>query len=157
MADRMGAEISIGGRIQRASLELFAEALSSESFDDTNVDDEVGSLAALADLGEHFGGHAYEVAWGEFPELEAKCRELGLTYVRTSEPKYEYNGEYVYFSPETGILQWQRNSSGHIVFTADELEELFPVNATDEELRAAHAKLLVMIAVPECPPLEIVE
>jgi len=40
MADRMGAEISIGGRLKRCSLQQLAEALSSESFDDANADAE---------------------------------------------------------------------------------------------------------------------
>lgn len=160
MSDRMAAAICVGGKIKRCDLSSLAEAIIEQSFDDfesSEIDEVVADLTLLADNGEYFEGQDYEADWGEFVGLESKCQQLGLTYVRTSEPKYEYNGEYVYFSPDTGDLAWQRDAAGHIVFTADELENLFPANATPEQLQAGHVRLMQRLDVPECPPLEIID
>lgn len=160
MTDRMHAEIFIGGKISRDKLRELSEALIAEGvldFEPAEVADVLLYLLEASASGVCVGGMDNEADWGRFEDLEAKCRELGLTYGRSSDPKYEYDGEYVYCSPTTGRLRWQQNASGHIVFTADELKELLPADATDTQLRAGHSRLLELLDVPEAPPLEIVD
>ena len=40
-----------------------------------------------------------EARYGEFPELEEACRDLGLAYMRHSAGKYEYDPELVDWRP----------------------------------------------------------
>jgi hypothetical protein len=117
MADRMAAEIWLGGKLPRSLLEEFpisglclnwdnARLLSSEEADILAARDEDGLL--------HFADA--EAAWGEFQELEAWLREHNLPFRRRSEGKYEHSPELVEFRPD---LKGKRNRDVY-TFTSPE-------------------------------------
>jgi hypothetical protein len=101
MADRMAAEIWIGGRLRRSLLEEFPVSdmrldwdnspLPSSSEEDLLAARDKDGLLHFADV---------EVAWGEFTELEGWLREHELPFRRRSEGKYEYSPERVEHRPD---------------------------------------------------------
>jgi hypothetical protein len=101
MADRMAAEIWIGGKLPRSLLDEFPisdlcvdwdyNRLASSAESDILAGRDPDGLLHFADI---------EAAWGEFQELEAWLREHRLPFRRRSEGKYEHTPERVEFRPD---------------------------------------------------------
>jgi len=101
MADRMAAEIWIGGKLPRNLLEEFPISDLRLDWDGTTFDDstEKGILDARDENGLlHFAD--CEIAWGEFQDLEGWLREHGIPFRRHSSGKYEYDPCRVEFRPD---------------------------------------------------------
>jgi hypothetical protein len=101
MADRMAAEIWLGGKLPRELLPEFPISDLRLDWDGTPFDwtTEAGILAARDEEGLlHFAD--CEVAWGEFQELEDFLREQALPFRRHSSGKYGYLPELVEFRPD---------------------------------------------------------
>jgi hypothetical protein len=107
MADRMAAEIWIGGKLPRSLLEEFpisdlcldwdCNRLKSTSEADILAGRDENGLLHFADA---------EAAWGEFQELEGWLREHKVPFRRRTEGKYEHTPELVEFRPD---LKGKRN------------------------------------------------
>jgi hypothetical protein len=107
MADRMSAEISIGGKLRRSLLEEFPISDLYLDWDHNRLQSatEADILASRDEDGLlHFADD--EAAYGEFQELEGWLRENKIPFRRHSEGKYEYSPELVEFRPD---LKGERN------------------------------------------------
>lgn len=80
MADRMYAEIWIGGQVTPEQHKRLMECVKDEC-DDSEHDTHTGTFRAWAD----------EASYGAFSDLEKLCREMNLPYKRRSEAKYEWD------------------------------------------------------------------
>jgi hypothetical protein len=101
MADRMAAEIWIGGTVPRSLLDEFPISDLRLDWDEQPIDatSEEGILSARDERGLlHFAD--CEAAWGEFQELEDWLRENGIPFERRSCGKYEYDPCLVQFRPD---------------------------------------------------------
>ena len=101
MADRMAAEIWIGGKLSRSLLDEFPISDLRLDWDETPFDStsEQGILSARDESGLlHFAD--CEAAWGEFEELEGWLREHGIPFQRQTSGKYEYDPYFVEFRPD---------------------------------------------------------
>jgi hypothetical protein len=175
MADYMHASIAIGGRVTRDGAEALAEVMADDGLgygadivsamlrgdDPRQVEDalygwlEDGVLHAADD----------SVPWGEFDCVEAKCRELGLTYVRRSEGKYDILPEIVWSTGGTGLGHVLVDAVGCPLVHVARLKELLrdvdaqePHGLDRSDLIKLRDGLRECIPViPVVPPLEIVE
>ena len=101
MADRIAAEIWIGGKFPRSLLDEFPISDLRLDWDETSFDatSEEGVLGARDENGSlHFAD--CEAAWGEFAELEGWLREHQIPFRRQSEGKYEHDPCLVEFRPD---------------------------------------------------------
>jgi hypothetical protein len=101
MADRMAAEIWIGGKLSRSLLDEFPISDLRLDWDETPIasTSEDGILIARDENGLlHFAD--CEAAWGEFEELEGWLREHGIPFQRQTSGKYEYDPCFVEFRPD---------------------------------------------------------
>jgi len=88
MPDCMPAAIYIGGKLSKKKLEELRDILPP-----------VGDLDEAIRKREAFYGEDGDAAWGKLEELETFCRKNKLTYRRTSNAKYEWDGEVVFWEP----------------------------------------------------------
>jgi len=109
MADRFAGEIHIGGTLRAADHNAddiapflgqcaeqptewgesgHGDPLTLDTIDEV-IDEDTGCIIFRDD----------QACYGEFPELEEICRELGLSYDRTSDARYEHDGELVRWRP----------------------------------------------------------
>ena len=103
MADRIPAEIWIGGKLSRSLLDEFPISDLKLDWDETPFDSttEEGILSARDESGLlHFAD--CEIAWGEFSDLEEWLREHNIPFKRHSSGKYEYLPELAEFRPDLG-------------------------------------------------------
>ena len=117
MADRMAAEIWIGGKLPRSLLDEFPISDLTLDWDETRFDasSEQGILSARDENGLlHFAD--CEIAWGEFQPLEDWLREHDIPFRRHSEGKYEHAPELVEFRPD---LQGKRNQNVYTLTTPE--------------------------------------
>ena len=101
MADRMAAEIWIGGKLSRSLLDEFPISDLRLDWDETPIasTSEDGILSARDESGLlHFAD--CEAAWGEFEELEGWLREHSIPFQRQTSGKYEYDPCFVEFRPD---------------------------------------------------------
>lgn len=111
MSDRFSTSMDIGGE------------LPEEQFDE---------LRGLFDGWEEHGidedskwFHAFdpEIRYEGTSEIEAFCQEHNLTYSCQVDPKYEYDGEFVFWKPGMEErLSYLSNGSGEIYFTTQQLQ-----------------------------------
>jgi hypothetical protein len=105
MSDRFCAEIHIGGTIRRADLRSLAEAIESDGGcldwggGAPNAEEIVTMFEEAAKKKEWVSFCDDQATYGEFPQVEAFCVEHAVAFVRTSEAKYEYDGEKAIFLP----------------------------------------------------------
>ena len=137
MADRMSAEIWIGGKLPRSLLEEFPVSDLSMDWDNTRLASsaEADIMAARDETGLlHFAD--IEADWGEFQELEKFLREHKLPFRRRSEGKYEHAPELVEFRPD---LKGKRNRDVYAITSPEGAPMVFVSEI--EEIAARMAKL----------------
>jgi len=103
MADYIAAHIEIGGKLARTKLtELLSliHQLSSEDYSSSPPNQEY--LQTCTDENKPLALYDDQARYGEFPELEQFCIANNLTFNRHSSPKYEYEGQIRFFSPDSG-------------------------------------------------------
>lgn len=128
MSDRFSVEIQIGGRLASSKVQDLIDAINSERMSLEWGDAEI-SFKNKNDLMENFEGSEIilmddERSWGDIYNLEECCQELGLTYKTIVEPKYEYNGELRYWSPETGLIELSADVDGKPIVSQEDLQEI---------------------------------
>jgi len=124
MADYMAAHIKIGGKLQRSKLQEFLNLIQ-----DLSAEDYWSSPANQEYLQECLGDkkpmvlYDDQARYGEFEELESFCMENHLTFKRTSSPKYEYDGQIRYFSPDAGDQYIGATDDGEAYLKLSELKD----------------------------------
>lgn len=163
MSSRFCASIRIGGRIQRSKVEpllkAIAEAAASLEWGDApflpqNADE------LMEARGESWLQLCDEQAnYGEFPELEAACRKLGLSYCRHGEASFDCDSE---------LADWRPGMKKPLVRTGSNINSVdtyVPTDAVRKALRfleagqpnkAIHALQQLCPDIPELPPFEVV-
>ena len=117
MADRIAAEIWIGGKLPRSLLDEFPVSDLCLDWDGTRLQSsaEADILAARDEDGLlHFADT--EAAWGEFDELEGWLREHNIPFRRQSDGKYEYSACIVESRPD---LKGKQNQDRYTLTTQD--------------------------------------
>jgi len=172
MADRMPAEIWIGGKLPRNLLDEFPISDLRLDWDETPFDStsEQSILSTRDESGLlHFAD--CEAAWGEFEELEGWLREHSIPFKRHSSGKYEYLPETVEFRPDLGEeIQTMTTDSGEPLVSKSELAPILesmaklqrsnrPLSAQVRAWKRLSDKLakLVPPTLPALPPFEIVD
>lgn len=82
MANRVSASIEIGGTVSSEDFAALAGIIANEALS-LEWDGEPFEADQHVE-GQPLRLFAHEVAWGRFDPLEARCRELGLAFVRWS-------------------------------------------------------------------------
>ena len=164
MADRMAAEIWIGGKLSRSLLDEFPIDDLRVDWDENPVDrtSEETLLAGREADCLHFCD--CEAAWGEFQELEGWLREHRLPFYRQSSGKYDYLPELVESRPDLGEeIQTIATDSGEPLVCKSELvpilEKMAELQRSDRPLSAQLrawkrlASKLTKLVPPTLPPL----
>jgi len=164
MADRMAAEIWIGGKLPRSLLDEFPIDDLRVDWDENPVDrtSEETLLAGREDDCLHFCD--CEAAWGEFQELEGWLREHKMPFKRRSSGKYDYLPELVESRPDLGEeIQTIATDSGEPLVCKSELvpilEKMAELQRSDRPLSAQVrtwkrlASKLTKLVPPTLPPL----
>ena len=124
MADYMAAQIEIGGKLARTKLtELLSliHELSAEDYSSSPPNQEY--LQTCADENKPLALYDDQARYGEFPELEAFCIANKLTFNRKSSPKYEYEGQIRFFSPDSGERNISATDAGEPYLVLSELKD----------------------------------
>ena len=162
MSSRFCASIRIGGQIKRSKVEpllkVIREAAVSLEWGDAPF------LPQNADELMEARGESWlrlcdeQASYGEFPELEATCRKLGLSYSRHGEASFDCDAELADWRPEMRIAR----SPGSNINSVD---TYVPIDAVRKALRfleagqsgkAIHALQQLCPDIPELPPFEVV-
>lgn len=88
MSDHIPMTIRIGGELSLNTLAGLENLVPGD-----------GNLDEAISKGEAFYGEDGDAPWGYDEDLEKFCRKHKLTYLRTTEAKYEYNGEIAFWKP----------------------------------------------------------
>ena len=140
MADRMAAEIRIGGKVPRSLVDALCAAIRSENA----ALEWGGGHFAPADAqelmqardGEHLCLRDDQAAWGELDELEEFLREHHIAFDRRSEGKYEYDPERVTYRPDRGVEVCLTTESGNPIVEVASLQPVLQaLDALCERLR----------------------
>lgn len=129
MADRRAGEILIGGRIPRRLLEDLLDAMSAQfvgldwggvPFSPASEED------LLAGCVDHEGVTVLrlchdEARDGAFETLEAFLCEHRIPFDRFSDGRYEYDPEWAFFRPDTGLQFFTTNTSRKRVYDESSL------------------------------------
>ncbi len=170
MADRIAAEIWIGGKLPRSLLEEFPISDLRLDWDHNRLRSttEADILAARDEDGLlHFADD--EAAWGEFEELEGWLRENKTPFRRRSEGKYEFSPELVEFRPD---LKGKRNRNVYAITSPEGAPMVFVSDvevittrmaklaanrkrSTTQRLQSWEKLLqkLILVLPPKLPPL----
>jgi|MudIll2142460700_1097286.scaffolds.fasta_scaffold67830_4 hypothetical protein len=173
MSDRFAAQITIGGDVPRSLVEGLCNEISasggSRDWGETSCEPS-SAEELLASRGEDGTITLYdsEARYGEFPELESFLTAHGIPFDRTSEAKWEYDGEIVKFRPGHELYHLLATQDGETSITSEEIEEIAKRLDDVEGLsKRALLDLVVQVRddlrsvmamdVPPVPPLVIVE
>ena len=163
MSERMSGWIQIGGTLPRSQTEQLCTAISSErvslDWGDATFEPKSPEELIAARKDERLWLCDNEASWGEFPDLEEACRELGLAYTRCSDGASTYDAERDDWRPgmKSPLSRICSNESGNNILIAEE-----PVRNALEALDAGNfptAKRILQSlchSIPPVPPFEIV-
>lgn len=162
MSERYAASIRIGGEIKNTDLPALLDAITKacvcHSWGETPFEPKSGEdlMAVVRD------GHLFlcddQTRYGEFPELETACRELGLSYSRWCEGYCEYDAEVVDWRPGMSEPLCRNGSnSGDTTFVpADEVRKALAHLQSNHIGRARELLRKLCPDIPELPPFMIV-
>ena len=143
MPDCMPATIEIGGAIAERKLDELESLLPGGC--GTNV------LREAIDGGAPLHDEDGDAPWGKLEDLEQFCRDNRLTFRRTSNAKFEYDGEVVYWRPRMAEpISNAASQDGHPYATLPGLQEAL---TQGRSLRSV-VKELARFAQP-IPPLTV--
>ncbi len=162
MSERYAANITIGGQIKRSDLAVLLEAISKASvcheWGDPPFEPKSAEELAAAVREDHLFLCDDQTHYGEFPELETTCRELGLSFTRWCEGYCEYDAEVVDWRPGmTEPLCRTGSNSGDATFVpADEVRKALKHLESNHIGRARELLRKLCPDIPDLPPLTIV-
>ena len=132
MADRMAAEIHIGGKIPRSLVpELCRQIVSAgvglehgcQNFRPQGADD-LRDACANEDEGQVLILYDDEARCGEFESLERFLREHQIAYTRRSEGRYEYSPQTVEFRPPDQLVEYPCSADFEPMVAATQLSPI---------------------------------
>lgn len=160
MADYFPAIILIGGTLAGGRVtDLFEGAIEDgvTTLDDGPIGDEA-EFRALIDGSGPLGLLNADAPYGKLPALEAVCRELGLTFRRESDARYEFEAEIVSWAP--GMKQPRRTAGsqdGTAMIPVETIRKLLDAPATSTTDTVARIRATLAGHEPvEVPPLVLV-
>lgn len=133
MADRIPAEIWIGGKIAATLIPGLCAAISDAGvllawgdaqFHPADANDLTNALVDSADGVPLLWLCDDEASWGEFDGLEKFLEEHHVPFTRQSEGRYEYEPERVEFRPGEGKVCLATDRSGEAIVRTAELVDL---------------------------------
>jgi hypothetical protein len=152
--------LTIGGRIKRADIARLADAIENEGaaldWDDYPDAEEIHfAIETCATAKEPLRLSNSNKPWGKYEEVEALCRELGLTYVLEYEAGGEWHPAMQYRSPDMDadtVLEWPITEIGcGPLMDIEDIQKHLDTGTLERELE-------LMRQVQKFPwPLEIVE
>ena len=147
MADRVSANITIGGEVSPDQFLKLTELIASH---DLSTDWDGPAFAADARVeGEPLRLYAHETPWGMFDDLEQYCCDQHIAYVRWSGAcPGSFGAERIVFDGKTGPLNYSVDDDDHIVLHEQTIDQLGTMRAIRAYLKPAAFKV---------PPLVIVE
>ena len=156
MADRLAAEIEIGGTVSASLVAGLCAAINEDGLrlEWDGGDFHPRTAQDLLDAAE--GGVLTlcddQASWGSFPVLEGFLAEHYIGFTRTTEAKYEYDAEIIWFrSGAEGIQTRLTTQDQHVVVQRD---ELLPVlDALRRQDMASARRQLEQVIGPDIPPL----
>ena len=135
MADRIPAEIWIGGKIAASLVPGLCAAIADEGVclewgdarvRPTGTDDLTDAMKENAQGVRLLWFCDDEASWGEFDILETFLREHEIPFTRHSAGRYEYDPETVHFRPGRGLTTCLTNAAAQPVV---EVAEIIPVDS----------------------------
>ena len=163
MSSRFCASIRIGGRIEQSNvdplLKAFREAALSLEWGDAPFLPKDANELMEARQDKHLWLCDEQADYGEFPELEAACRKLGLAYCRHSEASFDCDAELADWRPgmTKPLIRAGSNINSHDSYVPIEaVRKAVALLETGDTMRALHALRQLCSDIPELPPFEIV-
>ena len=163
MSSRFCASIRIGGQIKRSKVEPLLKAIREAA-----VSLEWGDAAFLPQSADELAearGEAWlqlydeQANYGEFPELEAACRKLGLAYCRHSEASFDGDAELADWRPgmKKVLIRHGSNINSHDSYVPIEaVRKALGLLEAGQSDKALHALRQLCPDIPGLPPFEIV-
>jgi len=163
MSSRFCASIRIGGQIERSKVEplmkeIRAAALSLEWGDAPFLPKDANELME-GRRDKHLWLCDEQADYGEFPELEAACRKLGMSYSRQGEASFDCDSE---------LADWRSGMMKPLVRTGSNINSVDTYVPTEgvrkaltlleagHTMKALDALRQLCPDIPELPPFEIV-
>lgn len=162
MSERFATWILIGGKVPRAKVEQLLKAIREAGVSPEWGDGVFAPNTPEELMSVHKDGYLWfcddEASWGEFPDLEQTCRDLGLAYTRCSDGASMYDAERVDWRPgmKAPLSRICSNESGEKILVAEE-----PVRNALAALEAGNAPTAKRILqtlrhdIPPVPTFEI--
>jgi hypothetical protein len=147
MADRVSANITIGGTVSPEQFAILADLIASH---DLSTDWDGPKFAPDARVeGEPLRLYAHETPWGMFDDLEQYCCDQRIPYVRWSGAcAGSFGAERIVFDGIGGPLNYSVDDDDHIVLHEQTIDQLGSMRAIRAYLKPTAF---------EVPPLAIVE
>jgi len=163
MSSRICASIHIGGRLKRSRVEPLLKAIR-EAGASLDWGDAPFLPQCPEDLAEACAGQVLRLCdeqakSGEFPDIEAACRKVGLGYSRHSEGSVEWDAELVDWRPGMKKPLVRHASNANRVDTyvpTDAIRGVIRFLERGQPDRALRALRELCRVIPELPPFEIV-
>ncbi len=114
------------------------EELSAEDYSSSPLNQEY--VQTCTDENKPLALYDDQARYGEFPELEEFCIANNLTFKRHSSPKYEYEGQIRFFSPDSGEQVIGATDDGEPYLKLSELKEYHDKGLTLREVIAKVAE-----------------
>ncbi len=161
MSERMSAYIQIGGRIRRSRAKQLITKITASSVS-LDWGDALYEPKSVEDLPANLKDDRIwlcddQASWGEFPELEHACRQLGLSYTRCCDGGSAYDAEREEWRPgmRKPLVQTCSNvNSENILVSQESLQKALDLLDLG---RHQEARRILRRLCPRVPPLPVFE
>lgn len=163
MPDRFSAFINIGGRLRKRHvarfIKLVADCEASLDWGDAIFRPRSEKELCEALTGDLLALCNDQAPYGEFDKLETGCRKLGLSYMRCTEGKYEYDGVRVDWRPgmrQPLVRDCSNERSSKVFVAADAVAKALAALERGHVERAIKILRRLCPEIAPLPPFEIV-
>lgn len=162
MSSRFCASIRIGGTIEASKIEPLVLAIRAAGVSCEWGDAPFEPKTQQELLDARKDGHLWlcdeQANYGEFPELEAVCRKLGLGYTRYSEASFDSDAERVDWRPSMNKpLVWVASNTNckNTFVPIEQVHGALDLLEAGKVDRALHSLRSLCPPICELPPFEI--
>jgi hypothetical protein len=128
MAERMAAEIHVGGKITPELAEELCGCICTAGvqpeYGGGHLEPQNIEELLQAQDGDHLRFYDDEATWGEFADLEEFLQEHGIPFNRYSDGKYEYDCVLKKFRPGIGVSVCTTTKAGIPVVEAESIKSV---------------------------------